>query len=275
MKTLYRKVAVLFILLMSISYGTEAGNFVSDQDSVRVFNLDNIQTDTSSISDDSLEKLVPYLEDVKKRTSSSQIPFAYIYMLVIALSSLLSEDLACIGAGLMVAQGWLDFWPAATGALAGIFFGDFSLYFAGRILGTSIFNIAPFKWFLKKKSVLSAERWFETKGPIILVISRFIPGSRFPVYLSAGLLKTGFWKFSIYFGLTALIWTPIFVWLSVFAGNEILGYYDKYDEYAVWIMLAAIIMLLVIYKYMLPLLTARGRKIAWEKLTGLFKDRSE
>ncbi|WP_020403017.1 DedA family protein [Gracilimonas tropica] len=240
------------------------------QDSTRLFYLEPVQADTADISEDSLEKLVPYLDDVKKRTASSKIPYSYIYIFVIALSSLISEDLACIGAGLMVAQGFLEFWPAVFGAVAGIFFGDFSLYFAGRILGTSIFNIAPFKWFLKKESVLSAEKWFESKGPVILVASRFIPGSRFPVYLSAGLLKTGFWKFCLYFGVTVLIWTPIFVWLSVFAGNEILNYYDKYDDYAIWIMIAAVFVLFILYKYMLPLLTQRGRKIAWEKIQGWF-----
>ncbi|MDR9415561.1 MAG: VTT domain-containing protein, partial [Gracilimonas sp.] len=138
--------------------------------------------------------------------------------------------------------------------------------FAGRILGSSIFNIAPFKWFIKKENIESVESWFEHKGPIILVISRFIPGSRFPVYLSAGLLKTSFWKFCLYFGLTALLWTPLFVWISVFAGNEILTYYDKYDDYAIWIMIASILVLFIVFKYLLPLLTSRGRRIAWDKI---------
>jgi len=226
------------------------------------------QVDTSRISQDSLEKLVPYLDDVQQRTSSSSYP--YIYMLVIALSSLLSEDLAAIGAGLMAAQGLIDFWPAVFGAIAGIFIGDFSLYFAGRILGNGVFEVAPFKWFLKKETIISAEKWFEKKGPVILVMSRFIPGSRFPVYLSAGLLKTSFWKFCLYFGVTVLIWTPIFVWLSVFAGNEILSYYDKYDDYAIWIMIAAVLILFLLYKYLLPLLTRRGRKIAWSKIQRWF-----
>ncbi len=264
-------VAVVFIGLMLFAAIDAArasdSLLLQDQDTAATSILSPPEPDTTNIPEDSLEKLVPYLDDVKNRTSASGFP--YLIIIAIALSSLVSEDLACIGAGLMVAQGLLEFWPAASGAILGIFVGDFSLYFAGRILGSRVFDIAPFKWFLKKEIIRDAEKWFDHKGPTILVISRFIPGSRLPVYLSAGLLKTSFWKFSLYFGLTALLWTPIFVWLSVFAGNEILSYYNKYDDYAVWIMLVAGILLFVLFKYLLPLLTARGRRIAWEKLQSM------
>lgn len=253
---------------MAVIFSAEVAAITTDreffQDTSSSFMPEPPQPDTTNISEDSLGKLVPYLDDVKDRTSSSAFP--YLLVIAIALSTLFSEDLACIGAGLMVAQGLLEFWPAVFGAVLGIFLGDFTLYFAGRILGSRVFDIAPFKWFLKKETIHDAEKWFEHKGPAILVISRFIPGSRLPVYLSAGLLKTRFWKFSLYFGLTVLIWTPIFIWLSVFAGNEILSYYNKYDDYAVWIMLGAGLILFLLFKYLLPLLTKRGRRIAWQKI---------
>lgn len=212
---------------------------------------------------DTLNKIVPYLDDV---STDSETELFFIYILLIVLSTLMSEDLACIGAGLMVANGFIEFWPAALACIGGIFIGDFSLYAAGRWLGDSIFKIRPFSWFISENHVEQSMKWFETKGPVILVMSRFIPGSRFPVYLSAGLLNTKFWKFSLYFGLTVLIWTPIFVWISVFAGNEILAYYEKYDDYAIWILLVALILLFGIYKYLLPLLTTRGRRIVWAKI---------
>lgn len=181
----------------------------------------------------------------------------------------MSEDLACIGAGLMVAQGLLEFWPAAAAALTGIFVGDYGLYFAGRILGDSVFRTKPLSWIISEDTLESSTKWFENKGPIIMVISRFVPGSRLPVYLSAGMLKTGFWTFTLYFGVTAALWTPIFVWLSVIAGHEILAYYDHYDQYAIWVMLAVVVVLYLMYKYLLPLFTVRGRRIAWQKIKQL------
>ncbi|WP_421774665.1 DedA family protein [Gracilimonas sp.] len=208
-------------------------------------------SDTGNIKKDSLKKLVPYLDNVE---ADSENELLVLYMLLIILATFMSEDLACIGAGLMTAQGLIDFWPAAIAATAGIYIGDFTLYFAGRLMGNAIFNIPPFKWMVKKENVYSAEAWFQKKGPVILVLSRFIPGSRFPVYLSAGILKTGFWTFLLYFGLTALFWTPTFVWLSVFAGNELLLFYEAYEEYAVWAALAVFTFILVLLKYLIPVM---------------------
>ncbi len=236
------------------------------QDSIYT-GLSVAEQDTSRSIDDSLKNMVPYLNDVK---ADSKNELLFLYILAIILSSFMSEDLACIGAGIMVANGLLQFWPAAFGAIAGIYIGDFSLYFAGRLLGRSIFTVVPFKWFLTEKSVNASMRWFNAKGPYILFASRFIPGSRFPVYLTAGILKTPFWKFLIYFGLTVLLWTPLFVWISVFAGNEIFTFYEKYDDYAVIIAIIAIAILFLLYKLLIPLFTARGRRVLWGKIRKLF-----
>jgi membrane protein DedA with SNARE-associated domain len=208
-------------------------------------------SDTVKIKKDSLQKLVPYLDDVK---ADSENELIVLYMLLIILATFMSEDLACIGAGLMAAQGLIDFWPAAIAATAGIYVGDFTLYFAGRWMGNTVFSLPPFKWMVKKENVYRAEAWFQKKGPVILVLSRFIPGSRLPVYLSAGILKTGFWTFLLYFGLTVLLWTPTFVWLSVFAGNELLLFYEAYEEYTVWAALVIFIFILVLLKYLVPVL---------------------
>lgn len=241
-------------------------NSVNAQDSTFTGYKLEVQ-DTSKISNDSLEKMVPYLEDVE---ADSRNELMVLYILAIILTSFMSEDLACIGAGMMVANGLITFWPAVFGAIAGIYIGDFTLYFAGRFLGRSIFTVVPFKWFITEETVDVSVRWFNAKGPYLLFASRFIPGSRFPIYLTAGILKTSFWKFVFYFGLTVLIWTPIFVWISVFAGNEIFTLYEKYDDYAVFIAIGAVAILFLLYKFLLPLFTTRGRRMAWKKLKKLF-----
>jgi membrane protein DedA with SNARE-associated domain len=250
---------VLFLEVISEGSGNSFSGdfnriFIVSQDTTKKSIFEPQIPDSNKIRKDSLEKLVPYLDRVDANSGNDLM---VVYMFLIMFSTLFSEDLACIGAGLMVANGMIAFWPAAIAALSGIFIGDFTLYFAGRFLGTSIFNIAPFKWMVKKENVYSAEAWFERKGPIILVLSRFIPGSRFPVYLSAGILKTSFWKFVIYFGLTALIWTPVFVWFSVFAGGELLIFYESYEDYALWTIVGAIAFLVLFLRYLIPMLKAK------------------
>ncbi len=207
------------------------------------------QPDSQLTGKDSLEKLVPYLDKVN---ADSEHELILLYMLLIMLATLFSEDLAAIGAGLMAAQGMIPFWPAATATVLGIYVGDYSLYAAGRILGDRIFKVPPFKWMVTKEQIYRAEAWFAKKGPAILVISRFIPGSRLPVYLSAGILKTSFWKFFFYFGVTTLFWTPVFVWLSVIAGNELLRFYEAYEHLALWIIVGVVLIFGVIVRIVLP-----------------------
>lgn len=223
--------------------------------------------DSSQINNDSLEKLVPYLDDVE---ADSENELHATYMILIAFSTFFSEDLAAIGAGLMAANSMIPFWPAAVAVIIGIFIGDFSLYLAGRWLGKPILKFPPFKWMIKEETIESSVKWFKTRGPYILFASRFIPGSRMPVYISAGILDTGFWTFLFYFGGTVLLWTPIFVWLSMIMGNELLAFYEKYDQYVVWVILAAVVIFYGLYKIIPLTMTAAGRRLAWRKLRDFF-----
>lgn len=240
---------------------------VIHQDSV--FTIQDSTAIDSSSNADTLEKMLPYLDEMRSEADSKN-ELVLIYALVILLSTWFSEDLACIGAGILVVNGFIPFWPASFSAILGILIGDFAFYLAGRILGTSVLEVAPFKWIIKKPAIDKTIHWFNRKGPALLVISRFIPGSRMPVYLSAGILNTSFWRFLIYFGGTTLIWTPIFVWISKVAGNEIFRLYDTYDDIAIWLIVPTVLLVWGLYKLLAPLFTQSGRRAFYHRLRRLF-----
>lgn len=237
------------------------------QDSLSLNNFTQPQ-DTSNISDDSLQKLVPYLDEVN---ADSKDELYATYMLLISFSTFLSEDLAAIGAGLMAANAMIPFWPATFAVIMGIFIGDFSLYLAGRWIGKPILKLAPFKWMIKEETLEASVKWFKSRGPYILFASRFIPGSRMPVYISAGILDTGFWTFSFYFGGTVLLWTPVFVWISMLTGHELLAFYDKYNQYVIWVILAVLLVFYGLYKIIPFMLTAAGRRLLWREIRHFFR----
>jgi membrane protein DedA with SNARE-associated domain len=138
-----------------------------------------------------------------------------IFALLIALATLVSEDLACIGAGMMAARGIIGFLPAAGAAFFGIVIGDLLLYAAGRLIGRPALHRAPVRWFIKPNDVTRATQWLNEKGPGIIFASRFLPGSRLPVYFTAGVLAGGIWTFLFYFCVTAAVWTPGLVGVSM------------------------------------------------------------
>ena len=184
-----------------------------------------------------------------------------ILMLIIIFGTLISEDLTCIGAGLLAARGLIGFWPASLACLLGIFIGDIGLYLAGRFIGRKAVHKAPFKWMLSQNDLDKSAEWFDRKGPMIIVASRFLPGSRLPTYFSAGVIGAGFWMFTFYVLGAAVIWTPLLVGISKILGNELLRYFSLYQEYAIWVFLGLVFLLIVIAKAIIPAFSYRGRRL--------------
>ncbi|MFY9556109.1 MAG: alpha/beta fold hydrolase, partial [Blastocatellia bacterium] len=147
---------------------------------------------------------------------------ALVVMMLIAASTLVSEDLTCIGAGIMVAQGRIDFAAAALACFLGIFIGDVLLFLAGRHFGRPVLSRAPLKWLVRPEDVARGSAWFNRRGLAVIAAIRFVPGMRLPTYFAAGLLNTNLFRFSIYFLLAAIVWTPLMVGLSSLLGAEVI-----------------------------------------------------
>ena len=145
-----------------------------------------------------------------------------VVITLIAVSTFVSEDLTCIGSGVMVAQGRISFATAAFACFLGIFVGDVLLFFAGRYLGRPALRRAPLKWFIRAEDVEKSSAWFTRRGVPVILASRFVPGSRLPTYFAAGLLNTNFWWFSLYFLLAGAIWSPLLVGLSKMLGAQVI-----------------------------------------------------
>ena len=188
--------------------------------------------------------------------------FTLIVLLVlIALATLVSEDLTSIGAGFLVAQGTMDFFPAMLACFVGIFIGDVLLFLAGRWIGRPIVRRAPMRWFIGEADLARGEAWLARRGPAMIMTSRFVPGSRLPTYVAAGLLDTGFWKFSFYFLIASAVWTPLLVGLSVLFGSQMLPLIAAYQNYALLILIGVVLVLWVILKTTPSLFSHRGRRL--------------
>jgi pimeloyl-ACP methyl ester carboxylesterase/membrane protein DedA with SNARE-associated domain len=140
---------------------------------------------------------------------------AFAVVCLLAFATFISEDLTCISAGVMAAQGRISFTLAVLACLLGIFLGDILLYLAGRWLGRPALARAPLKWFVSRTAVERSSAWFDREGLKVIFLSRFLPGARLPTYVAAGVLKTDFWRFTLYFLIAASVWTPALVWLAM------------------------------------------------------------
>ncbi len=191
-------------------------------------------------------------------------------LVALGAATLLSEDLTLVVAGLMVSRGLLAFWPATTACLVGIFLGDLLLVAAGRWLGRAALTRRPLRWWVTPAAVERATRWFRGRGPRVVFASRFLPGSRLPLFLAAGILRAPWRGLAGALLLGALLWTPLLVGLSAATHGAVLSYLRSYERWALPALAAAVVVALVIAHGLLPALTWRGRRLLlgrWHRLT--------
>src|SRR5271168_4754998 len=121
------------------------------------------------------------------------------------LATFVLEDVAAIGAGLLLATGAIS-WPAAlTACFLGIWLGDAGLYALARFGGRKWFERSSLRRFSAK--VARSEKWFAERGTPILIFSRLVPGARLPTYLAAGFLRVPASRFLLVTGVAASVWT--------------------------------------------------------------------
>ncbi len=191
-------------------------------------------------------------------------------LLLLALGTLVSEDLSCIAAGLLVADGRLGF-VAATGAcFVGIFVGDLALFALGRLVGRPALAARPLRWFVSESAVERASRWFERKGIAVIFLSRFTPGLRLPTYVAAGLLRTPLGLFAGFFAVAGLLWTPLLVGVAAFAGEALAERIGSLGASELPWVLGLVVLLLQLYRILPLTLTHAGRRRlrgGWIRLT--------
>ena len=214
------------------------------------------------------------------RISESQKPFqpqiseaqgatAFVFFLLLALSTLISEDLTCIAAGVLAAQGRISLTLAILACFFGIWVGDLILFLVGRWFGAKALQRAPLRWFISEDSVKRGAEWFQKRGAIAIFLSRFTPSLRLPMYLGAGIFRMNFFKFAFYSALAVAIWTPILVKLAAWLGAEAIESAFMQGQNVIWKLILAFFIGYFLIRFLLKLTTWKGRRLAlgkWKRI---------
>ena len=194
--------------------------------------------------------------------------FALVVTLaLIAAATFVSEDLTCIGTGLLVARGSLPWFPGVMACLIGIWVGDLLLYAAGRYIGRPVVRIAPLRWLIDSEALERACAWFTDRtGPLVLW-GRFLPGTRLPSYVAAGVVKVPIWGFAFWALIAGILWTPLLVGGTAIFGVAAASWIDAFRDRAIIWLVGTGLFALAALRLGLPLLSRRGRR-AWRSRIG-------
>jgi membrane protein DedA with SNARE-associated domain len=116
-------------------------------------------------------------------------------LLGLAASTLLSEDAACLAAAALIRRGQISTAEGVAACAIGIYAGDCLLWLTGRLMRHSRVTF----------------RAGMVDSPAMLLASRFLPGTRLPLYLAAGAVGTKPRAFFLWTLIAGLLWTPAIV----------------------------------------------------------------
>src|SRR5262245_15677301 len=163
---------------------------------------------------------------------------------VLFVSTFILEDVAAVGAGMLLATGSLA-WPWALGScFLGIWSGDAGLYGMARVVGRNWFERSSLRRLSGR--IEQSERWFGERGNIILILSRLMPGARLPTYLAAGFLRLPLNRFLLITGLASLVWTSVVLLTIQALGTRVLTWLGPWRQmsWAVWLAIPSMLILI-------------------------------
>src|SRR6266496_372671 len=158
----------------------------------------------------------------------------------IILLSFVSEDAATISSALSIFGGPLS-WPIGFAAcFAGIWLGDLGLYSLARWVGKPILQSRWVARFTDHATIERCQQRFSQRGSLALLASRFVPGTRLPTYLAAGLLSMPVGRFALVTAFAALVWIAGIFTIAKLLGSHALIWFSLFQSKIATIVLTAI-----------------------------------
>ncbi len=153
------------------------------------------------------------------------------FALIVTAASLVSEDLACIGVGLLVGDGRVGFVEGAAVAGAALLVGDLGLYAAGRLASAPWGRVLRRRRLFQRAAARAGPR-ASRAGPALVFTSRFLPGARLPTYLGAGLARLPARRFLPPLAAAIALWAPLLVGAAALTGAVVVEAFSGYARAA-------------------------------------------
>ena len=132
----------------------------------------------------------------------------------------IGEEVVNVPAGILVGKGYLPPIPVYIAAYVGVLGGDFLWFSICRFFGKGLLSRKWFRRFIHPRRLLEAKHQFDKTSGGMLILARFIPGSRSPALTIAALMRMGWKRFIAIELICCIIATPIQVTLGILIGRE-------------------------------------------------------
>lgn len=153
------------------------------------------------------------------------------------------SDVLLVFCGTIVGIGTVGFVPMLTMATLGSVTGFGTAYWLGRKYGT---QIAEKRWvpFLNMDTIGRVQRWFDKYHGLIIVVNRFLSGTRAVISFAAGITAMPFPRTVIYCTISAAVWNALMILLGMQFGSrwrDVDQYLSAYGTVITILLVAAVV----------------------------------
>ncbi len=170
------------------------------------------------------------------------------------------EDVTLISAGLLAALKSVELPMVAVLCVVGVLAGDVMLFFFGRVFGYRVFKLPIFRSVFTESRIQIARQKVLRNSRFICFTTRFLPGLRAPIFLTAGIMGVRPAMFLLLDGAAALISVPIWLYVGWIFGSNLdtaLGMAIRMQRYFV----AGFLIMLALYLWYKAWLAKKEREI--------------
>lgn len=172
-------------------------------------------------------------------------------LLLCGLGLPIPEDISLITAGALAYEGVINVNVAFFVCLGAVLGGDTLAFLLGRFFGPRVLASRLFKNFFTPKKQIRVKAYFRKYGSKVMFVGRFLPGLRFTIYFSAGILKVRPAVFFVYDSLAAILSVPLLVYGAWFFGNRIeqVIKWARRSEYGILVVVGVAVVLIAFKTY--------------------------
>ena len=157
------------------------------------------------------------------------------------------SDFVVVFGATLIAHSTLSFIPILLITTFGSGVGFIAMYFIGEYLGEKILRKGRFK-FIKAESLDKADRFFHKYGYNIILINRFLPGTRAVVSFFTGVHRLKPARTFIYAAVSSFFWNAILIFLGIKLGENLKlvdTYLSRYSEIILILTVLALTFILI------------------------------
>lgn len=161
------------------------------------------------------------------------------------------SDLIVLVGATIISKTAAGFIPVLLITSIGSGMGFILMYFVSEYLGEKLIRSGKFK-FIEQKYLDKADAWFHKYGYNLILVNRFMPGTRSVISFFSGLHRLKPVRTFIFATISAFVWNAFLIYLGILLGNN-LDLVDhalsKYSAIAVGV--TAVIVAIILIKFLL------------------------